>query len=144
MGELIFQRAEGGPERFNLGQQPLTIGRGAAAGIQIYDEFISRTHCELSLREGQVVLRDLNSHNGTHVNGQRIQEAKLKSADKITLGLTELVVRLQEKTVPSTQIGAPPTRDMDMNLQIVPAATPQAVPANTVRIELPPMPPRQS
>jgi two-component system, cell cycle response regulator len=62
------------------------IGRSSTATICIDDEGVSRRHAEMSITNRGVVLADLNSTNGTYVNGRRIVERLLRSGDKIQVG----------------------------------------------------------
>jgi pSer/pThr/pTyr-binding forkhead associated (FHA) protein len=53
---------------------------------------VSRIHCRLvALPGGELEVRDLESTNGTFVNGKRVQTAKLVSGDRILIGKVELV-----------------------------------------------------
>ncbi|CAL9311376.1 MULTISPECIES: DUF1707 and FHA domain-containing protein [unclassified Streptomyces] len=54
------------------GPHPLRIGRDPANGLRLSHETVSRMHAELCLRGGLWMLRDLNSTNGTTVNGRRV------------------------------------------------------------------------
>lgn len=67
------------------------IGRGSDQ-VPLTDQTVSRRHAELTRETGAWVLRDLNSANGTYVNGVRIQEpTRLKHGDQIRLGSTVLM-----------------------------------------------------
>src|SRR5258706_467315 len=56
---------------------------------------VSRRHAEVRLRLGRYTLYDLQSTNGTFVNGRRIAEMVLSDEDRITIGGAELVVKLE-------------------------------------------------
>lgn len=63
------------------------IGRDAESDIQVLDSGVSRKHaCVLEQDDGSVLMRDLGSHNGTLVRGQRLKEAVLDQGDEITIG----------------------------------------------------------
>lgn len=62
------------------------IGRADTADIRILDESVSRVHAHLSLRDGQFVLEDAQSKNGTFVGGRRIETQALADEDIICLG----------------------------------------------------------
>ena len=69
-----------------------TIGRATGADFIVDAPLVSRVHCRLtSLPEGELEVRDLNSTNGTFVNGERIENAVLTSGDRIQVGRVELV-----------------------------------------------------
>ena len=95
----IQLRGEDGEQyRFELkaGGQPVCIGRAAGNRLRIEDASISRVHCSFALRnDGQVVLADLNSSNGTAVNDQPLHpnEARaIQQGDAITVGDIHLSV----------------------------------------------------
>ncbi len=67
---------------------PLTIGREEGNQIQLNDERISRFHLKIQEDEGKLVLTDLESTNGTKVNGEPVQLWVLRPGDVITLGRT--------------------------------------------------------
>ncbi len=57
---------------------PAVIGRGRNAQVTIPHSLVSRQHCEISESEGRLVVRDLDSMNGTYVGDERITEAVLE------------------------------------------------------------------
>jgi signal transduction histidine kinase len=77
--------------RFRLDEAVVTIGRGASNVVQLHDTEISREHAELRRQGDVVVVRDLNSSNGTFVNGRAIKEQELASGDQVQLGRTLLL-----------------------------------------------------
>src|SRR5512134_2701980 len=73
-----------------------TIGRAAGADFIVDAALVSRVHCRLTARaDGQLEVRDLGSTNGTFVNGNRIESARLSPGDKVQVGRVELIA-LQE------------------------------------------------
>lgn len=79
---------------FSFSEGPILIGREETSNINLKDDKISKRHCEVHihrLREPeQIVLKDLESTNGTYVNGKPVREAVLKSGDKLSIGDTVL------------------------------------------------------
>jgi pSer/pThr/pTyr-binding forkhead associated (FHA) protein len=69
---------------------PFVIGRGETAQLQIKSESISRAHAEIVATPEGYLLRDLNSTNGTAVNGQPISESALEDGDSVSVASTEL------------------------------------------------------
>jgi pSer/pThr/pTyr-binding forkhead associated (FHA) protein len=65
---------------------PTVIGRGRDASLTLPHPLVSRQHCEIFESEGQLMVRDLGSLNGTYINNQRITEAVLPSGDLLTIG----------------------------------------------------------
>src|SRR5918996_1806582 len=71
------------------------IGRNPEAHLCLPDDrFFSRNHCLLEMNPRHSFLRDLNSTNGTFVNGQRVKDAYLKNGDRVQCGETILVVEV--------------------------------------------------
>jgi hypothetical protein len=69
----------------------VVIGRSKECDIQIHDANVSRQHAEVRQEGTAYWLVDLDSTNGTEVNGRRAKRAKLEHGDKITVGSTELL-----------------------------------------------------
>ncbi|HEY8730458.1 MAG TPA: DUF3662 and FHA domain-containing protein [Candidatus Limnocylindria bacterium] len=87
---------EGTVERqVRLSAEPLTVGRDPKNDIVLDDRRVSRRHAEIRLRLGRYTLYDLQSTNGTFVNGRRIAEMVLSDDDRITIGGAELQIRLE-------------------------------------------------
>jgi len=74
--------------RFELEGSVITIGRDSSNKVQLHDAGVSRHHAEIRRVENRYRLIDLNSSNGTIVNGKRIQEHWLNSGDQIQMGRT--------------------------------------------------------
>ena len=69
-----------------------TIGRATGADFIVDAALVSRVHCRVSaLTGGELEIKDLESTNGTFVNGQRIDVALLGPGDRLQVGRTELV-----------------------------------------------------
>jgi two-component system, NtrC family, response regulator GlrR len=67
------------------------IGSDPTTDVVLADRAVSHFHCEISLLDGQAVIRDLGSTNGTFVDGVRIVEASLHPGARIGIGKTVLV-----------------------------------------------------
>jgi pSer/pThr/pTyr-binding forkhead associated (FHA) protein len=73
-------------------QTPVTLlGRGTDCDLRMVDPGVSRHHAELRVEDGQVVLVDLGSTNGTLVNGQPMRRVVLTDGMNVTLGRTTMV-----------------------------------------------------
>jgi pSer/pThr/pTyr-binding forkhead associated (FHA) protein len=69
-----------------------TIGRATGADFIVDEALVSRVHCRLTMLEnGDLEVRDLESTNGTYVNGQRVEQARLASGDTVQVGRVELL-----------------------------------------------------
>ncbi len=78
-------------QRYELAEPRIPIGRTNDNVLQLHDTEVSRKHAEL-VRSGDVFLiRDLNSSNGTFVNGKPVKERQLSTGDQIQLGRTLLL-----------------------------------------------------
>ena len=77
-------------ERVVLGSDPITIGRLPESGVVVSDPNASRRHAEIHWTGSEVVLVDLNSTNGTRVNGAPVHERVLADGDQIVIGTTVL------------------------------------------------------
>lgn len=76
--------------RYFIGKPTMTIGRDLGNDIVIDDSRVSRHHAEIRHTAGKVSIGDLNSTNGTWVNGQRTTERILANGDRISIGGVEL------------------------------------------------------
>jgi hypothetical protein len=77
--------------RHEIDKRRFVIGRSKDCDIQLADPNVSRRHAELRQEGSAYWLIDLDSTNGSQVNGHRTARAKLESGDTITVGSTELV-----------------------------------------------------
>src|SRR3982751_5564994 len=70
-----------------------TVGRATGADFIVDAALVSRVHCRLTaLPGGELEVRDLESTNGTFVNGERVEAARLNEGDRLQVGRLELVV----------------------------------------------------
>jgi pSer/pThr/pTyr-binding forkhead associated (FHA) protein len=64
-----------------------TVGRATRADFIVDAPLVSRVHCRLTAdTSGQLIVEDLDSTNGTHVNGKRVTRAVAKAGDDIGVG----------------------------------------------------------
>ena len=74
-----------------------TLGRATGADFIIDAALVSRVHCRVTaLADGSLEVRDLESTNGTWVNGQRVEQARLAPGDRMQVGRVELVALRDE------------------------------------------------
>lgn len=91
MAFLIIMSGEMKGRRFEIDRGEITIGRGSDNIISLPDAAASGHHCSV-LRDGQnFTVRDLNSTNGTHLNGNVVKESRLKPKDIIKIGEVEIM-----------------------------------------------------
>jgi len=92
---LVTLRIVDGPERGKIYEQlstPITIGREEGNVVRLNDERISRFHLKIHENGGIVLVSDLDSTNGTRVNGEVVQLWKLRPGDMISLGRSVILV----------------------------------------------------
>jgi predicted component of type VI protein secretion system len=70
---------------------PVTIGREEGNLLRLNDERVSRFHAKVQHEDGDVILTDLESTNGTRVNGSPIQIRRLRAGDQINIGRSMLL-----------------------------------------------------
>ena len=76
---------------YRLDSDRVTIGRDASNGIAPPDSAVSRQHCLVELIDGNARITDLDSHNGTFVNGIPVSQRMLAHGDVLRIGHSELV-----------------------------------------------------
>jgi pSer/pThr/pTyr-binding forkhead associated (FHA) protein len=77
--------------KYEVDKRRVVIGRSKDSDIQVSDQNVSRRHAEVRQEGAAYWVVDLDSTNGTEVNGRRLKRAKLKPGDRITVGATDLV-----------------------------------------------------
>ena len=76
---------------FSLDSQ-VTLGARSDNTISLDDPAVSPHHCVIAFRDGQLTLKDLDSHSGTFVNGIPVKNQRLiKSDDELTIGNSEFL-----------------------------------------------------
>src|SRR2546430_7577561 len=93
MANATFQVLEGvdkGRVFRNL-PTPVTIGREEGNVLRLNDERVSRFHAKIQFDNGEVILTDLESTNGTRVNGNVVQIRRLRPGDRIGVGRSPLL-----------------------------------------------------
>jgi hypothetical protein len=103
---------------------PLLIGRGRDAAARLNDPHASRSHCQVKVEGGRIVVEDLDSNSGLFVNDHRVRTQALKPGDVLRLGTT--LLRLESDDLADQTTLAPP---------------PAAVPARAAAAAKPPPPP---
>ena len=92
MAYLIRKNVDGTvADRWELGQTELVVGRGEKAHARHADAEMSREHFKGISRDPAYMVQDLESRNGTFVNGERITEIQLNPNDQIRAGETYFV-----------------------------------------------------
>jgi len=92
MAKLVILNQGMTGRTFDLNVDRTTVGRIEENTFQIADASVSSRHAEILLRGGEVLIRDLNSTNGTFLNGEKISEAVLKPGQTLRFGQVELKI----------------------------------------------------
>jgi pSer/pThr/pTyr-binding forkhead associated (FHA) protein len=90
---------------FPLSGEEMIIGRDSSNWICITDPSSSRKHCMFSRNGDELVVKDLESRNGTFVNGIPIRERILKQADRIDVGDSSFLYLLQDDKTAASPYG---------------------------------------
>jgi pSer/pThr/pTyr-binding forkhead associated (FHA) protein len=87
-GPALIVRSGGGRagEHFTPAGERTTIGRSPDCDIFLDDVTVSRRHAVLVAREGEFLIEDQGSLNGTYVNRRRIESERLESGDEVQVG----------------------------------------------------------
>ncbi len=86
---LVVQGVDQGA-RFEIGLEPIIVGRGTRSGIRILDTEVSRSHAQFRYDGEKCIVEDLGSSNGTLVNGRPIRRTVLKNGDRVQIGRSQL------------------------------------------------------
>jgi hypothetical protein len=119
----ILQGRRRGRE-YSVGKEPMIVGRAPQCDIVIPDDqLVSSEHADVRVDErGQMVIRDLESVNGTEVNGEAIEEGILKPGDEIAIGNTIFEV-IEEAARPTREAPPPPAPKRAPATEKLPAVT---------------------
>src|SRR6185436_842803 len=106
-------------QRWDIGEEPLSVGRDEAADVQINDGSLSRLHFSIGREGTTFILKDLKSQNGTSVDGKRVESVKLRHHDCIVAGRTVFLFS-EQGVQPTTATLRPPARPR--HTSVLPAA----------------------
>ncbi len=70
----------------------IIIGRSSELDMVLVEEMVSRKHARIETRAGEITIEDLGSTNGTFVNGEKVQTARLREGDRVLIGTSILKV----------------------------------------------------
>ncbi|MBI2804613.1 MAG: FHA domain-containing protein [Planctomycetes bacterium] len=121
-GELVLQNSRQAGTRRPLGVPTTFIGRGEGCDIRLNVNGVDALHCVLVHGPDGLHLRDLNSEQGTWLNGERIENSLLKSGDVVKVGPFQFRVELSAPTNVGSANHEPPTDELRESLRIQAAA----------------------
>lgn len=105
--KLVLQEGPLPETPFELGRTDVVIGRSPNVDFVIGFAAVSGNHALISVEGDQYVIEDLNSSNGTFVNGERLLERRLlQNGDEIRLGQT-IVLTFVSQPIDETMLQAP-------------------------------------
>lgn len=95
---LLQLRGNQPPKMFQVSKDnPITIGRDKINNISIDDKTLSAQHFRIVPKDGQWFVLDLNSTNGTFVDGERIRYREIKHGSQIHAGQNQFIFRIEQK-----------------------------------------------
>ncbi len=104
MATLVVTEGRGAGRSYPV-PRALVLGREKGVDVQIGDAGASREHCKIYQQDGDWFVIDLNSRNGTKVNGQKVSRWHLAHGDLITIGTTS--IRFDEPAARRAEAAAP-------------------------------------
>lgn len=110
-----FLQGAGRDERYNLHSGLNTVGRNPTNDVRLLQASVSSFHSEIEVEADRVILRDLQSTNGTHLNCQPVTEAEIRPGDELVFGEQRL--------------------RLDCEAPVVSVAEPVAVPGSAAGLE---------
>jgi hypothetical protein len=108
---MVRLRMEGGPHGLReilLNPGLNRLGRVEDNDFQVSDDSISSHHCQIELKDGVITVWDLNSTNGTFIDGQPIQQAVLHPGQVLSLGTVPMVCEADPAGAPAQMLTGPP------------------------------------
>ncbi len=108
--ELVIQSGPDAGKVYQLGPNPVVVGRQAGTDITLSDWQVSRRHVQFEMLNGTLMVNDLGSANGTTVNGQRLapnQPRPLAPGEAVVLGATTIIARPSGPTAVSSSPATP-------------------------------------
>lgn len=94
---LEILRGEGTGKRFELTAPETVLGRGDDVAVHLDDPVMSRRHALVTYVQNEFRIKDLESANGTFLNGSRVTEYALHNGDKVLMGETLLLFSVRSR-----------------------------------------------
>ena len=108
---------------------PLLVGRGRTAAVRLADPHVSRSHCQVKIEGGQVVVEDLDSVSGIFVNDARVRTHALRPGDVLRIGSTLLRLESEDLADQATIMpAAAPPLPREAAAKLPPPAPTQPLP----------------
>jgi two-component system, NtrC family, sensor kinase len=135
MASLFVIRGKDAGRHFTLDGERIVLGRDPNCDIPVVDHEVSRQHAAIVFEEGQAVLQDLGSSNGTFVNGKRVDRHLLQTSDRLQLGRSLLVyttrandtsteTTFEVEIVPTDHSEPSVANELSQIMRVMPTSTP--------------------
>ncbi len=95
--KLVTFKTNGQRKDFGLRGAVTVIGRGEKCELRVPVSSVSRRHCEFTISDDELKVKDLASSNGTYVNNKRVNESLLIAGDRIVVGPVVFTVQINGK-----------------------------------------------
>jgi transcriptional regulator with PAS, ATPase and Fis domain len=100
--------------------EPLSIGRSTCNQLSIPDVALSRTHCRVRSESNQAIIHDLESSNGTFVNGIPVRRRVLEHGDEVRVGQSVFVFVLSDAAMEASMLPAKASNTDTETIQLPP------------------------
>lgn len=95
---LVLRKSDGTGKTFPVHHKATILGRGQDCDLCVPLQVVSRRHCQISIEQSSIKIRDLRSSNGTFLNGRKINnEIDAKPGDKLRIGLLTFTIQVDGK-----------------------------------------------
>ncbi|MFP4105001.1 MAG: FHA domain-containing protein [Phycisphaerae bacterium] len=141
--KLIFFKSSGQRKDIPVTKSEVIIGRGEQCDVRVPIPSVSRRHCQLTLGEEGVKVRDFGSSNGTYVNNERVTEATLSAGDRLVVGPVMFTLQINgepgdvqpvktrgQKMAEAGEPGAEEVVDLEADIVVSSMPEPPAEPGN--------------
>lgn len=99
IAKLVDMTNEEDLKEYVIAENITTIGRIVSNDIHIADEMVSGHHAKIIKVQNNYFLEDVNSTNGTYINGKRLRKCVLKDGDKLTFGLYKMLFQVDSSAI---------------------------------------------
>ena len=103
MPRLIVLQKNGSAKQVNIMGTPFVIGRADSCDLVLDSPLVSRSHAVFETVGDAMTIRDLQSHNGTYVNGDRGDVSALSSGDEIKIGSYQIRFLASESPIAAAE-----------------------------------------
>ena len=105
--KLVMFKPSGKRKDFPIAKEGTVLGRAVDCDLRIPLLSVSRQHCEVSILDDRVHVKDLGSSNGTYVNNTRIEETDLGPGDRLVVGPVVFAVQIDGEPSEIEPIASP-------------------------------------